>query len=138
MFFALRIVLCTLFLTSGLHAEENEDRFNHHSRLINEINYKIFNLRSKLKSKNLTPISKKQFQKVKDDLALESFKLHLKKKDEQKIARYEHARKHEKIDLKYSPKGVCKNPCNVNLEAVVSKKSRSLIGKYVFISTTSQ
>lgn len=75
MFFALRIVLCTLFLISGLRAEEHEGNYNLYTKLISEKNKKIFNLKSKLRSNFLKPANKRQFQKEKDNLILENFKL---------------------------------------------------------------
>lgn len=132
MLIAFRVLLCSLFLISGVFAEEYEEKFNQYLEAIKNQNEKIDTLRVKLKSKKLNLSDKKFFQKERDDLIFDNFKNQIEKRNEQRIARHEHARRNERIKLKYSPTGICKNPCDVNLEAVVSKKVQAQIGRYIF------
>ncbi len=132
MFSALRVFLCAFFIVFSAYAEDHEDRFNQNSKSISDKSSKINNLITKLRSKSLKANERKQLQKEKDDLVLENFKLRIERKNEQRRAMREYARRYEKIELKYSPRGICQNPCSINMEAVVNKKIKSLIGKYVF------
>lgn len=131
---AFRILLPFLVIMtfSSVFAGEHKETRSQLNDKIRFSNNEVLNLRNKLKNKALKTSLRKQLQKEKDNLVLENFKNKLILKREQEKERHEHARKNEKIELKYSPRGICQNPCSVNFEAIVSKKIKKQIQKYVF------
>lgn len=116
-------------------ADEGSSERSHGEQLKNRIqfnNEKINTLISKIKDKKNKSPQLKKIKKEKDNLVLENFKSKLFFKRELLKERLSHAKKNEKLELRYSPNGICNNPCRIKLEAVINKKLKNKFQKFIF------
>lgn len=116
-------------------ADVSKGEQNHGVQLKNRIqfnNEKIHTLTNKIKDKKNKSAELKKIKKEKDNLVLENFKSKFLFKRELLKERLSHAKKNEKLELRYSPNGVCNNPCRINLKAVINKKLKTKFQKFIF------
>lgn len=116
-----------------------DDEINQYSKRAFEVRKNESQLRdsikqidSKLLKKLITSAERKDLLKQREDNIINKWKSKSTLKKNNHFLRHLHSKRLQKMDLKVSPKGVCKSPCLITIEAIANKKIKPSISKYYF------